>query len=78
MEKIPSPCISICQIDTVSQTCKGCFRTRQEIARWPAMDGAEQHQLLAELKQRRANQTGIVRRKTARQPSATQKARVQG
>ncbi|MGB1473057.1 MAG: DUF1289 domain-containing protein [Candidatus Puniceispirillaceae bacterium] len=70
MEKIPSPCISICQIDSVRQTCKGCFRTRQEIARWPAMDGVEQHQLLAELKQRRADQTGIVRRQTARQHSA--------
>ena len=57
--KLPSPCISICQIDLVSQNCMGCYRTRQEIARWPAMTADEQHVLLQQLKQRRAEKTGV-------------------
>ncbi len=57
--KLPSPCISICQIDPVSQNCMGCYRTRQEIARWPALTADEQQLLLQQLKQRRAEKTGI-------------------
>jgi len=66
-EKIPSPCISICQIEPDTEFCMGCYRTRREIARWPAMDGTEQRQLLSELKERRLQRTGIKRRPTARQ-----------
>ena len=66
MEKIPSPCISICQMDPVKEVCIGCYRTRKEIAQWPTMNGEAQHQLLGELKQRRAEQTGISARSNAR------------
>lgn len=64
--KLPSPCISICQIDPVSQNCIGCYRTRQEIARWPAMTADEQHELLQNLKQRRADKTGLQPRQSKR------------
>ncbi len=64
--KLPSPCISICQIDPVSQNCMGCYRTRQEIARWPAMTADEQHELLQNLKQRRADKTGLQPRQSKR------------
>lgn len=64
--KLPSPCISICQIDPVSQNCMGCYRTRQEIARWPAMTTDEQQLLLQQLKQRRAEKTGIQARSSKR------------
>lgn len=64
--KLPSPCISICQIDPVSQNCMGCYRTRQEIARWPAMTADEQQLLLQQLKQRRAEKTGIQARPSKR------------
>ena len=67
MEKILSPCISICQMDPVKEVCKGCYRTRKEIAQWPSMDGAAQRQLLEALKQRRAEQTGIAPKQNARQ-----------
>jgi predicted Fe-S protein YdhL (DUF1289 family) len=67
MEKIPSPCISICQMDPVKEVCKGCYRTRKEIAQWPSMDGAAQRQLLEALKQRRAELTGIAPKQNARQ-----------
>ena len=65
-EKLVSPCISICQIDPVSGNCSGCYRTRNEIARWRAMDYDEQAALLRELSQRRQALTGITRRKNRR------------
>ena len=65
--KLPSPCISICQIDPVSQNCLGCYRTRQEIARWPAMTADEQRVLLDQLKQRRTEKTGVQPRSNRRQ-----------
>ncbi len=71
MEKIPSPCISICQMDPVKEVCIGCYRTRKEIAQWPTMNGEAQHQLLGELKQRRAEQTGISARSNARTNTGT-------
>ena len=71
MEKIPSPCISICQMDPVKEVCIGCYRTRKEIAQWPTMNGEAQHQLLGELKQRRAEQTGISARSNARSNTGT-------
>jgi predicted Fe-S protein YdhL (DUF1289 family) len=54
-------------MDPVKEVCKGCYRTRKEIAQWPSMDGAAQRQLLEALKQRRAEQTGIAPKQNARQ-----------
>jgi prolyl-tRNA editing enzyme YbaK/EbsC (Cys-tRNA(Pro) deacylase)/predicted Fe-S protein YdhL (DUF1289 family) len=31
---VPSPCISVCQINAVTGSCEGCFRTLDEIAGW--------------------------------------------
>jgi prolyl-tRNA editing enzyme YbaK/EbsC (Cys-tRNA(Pro) deacylase)/predicted Fe-S protein YdhL (DUF1289 family) len=31
---VPSPCISICRMNAMTQLCEGCFRTRDEIAAW--------------------------------------------
>jgi predicted Fe-S protein YdhL (DUF1289 family) len=31
---VPSPCISVCRIDPVTQLCEGCCRTLDEIADW--------------------------------------------
>ncbi|MDO8387252.1 MAG: YbaK/EbsC family protein [Polaromonas sp.] len=33
-ENIPSPCISVCRMSTLTGWCEGCFRTRDEIAGW--------------------------------------------
>ncbi|MGC6516588.1 MAG: DUF1289 domain-containing protein [Candidatus Puniceispirillaceae bacterium] len=65
-EKLASPCISICQINPVSGNCSGCYRTRTEIANWRIMSAEEQKALLDELGVRRANATGVTRRKTRR------------
>ena len=63
---LPSPCISICQIDPETGNCLGCYRSRQEIARWPAMSTIEQAELLETLKQRRIEKTGLHIRQTRR------------
>ncbi len=36
-EEVPSPCVSICRMDPVSELCAGCFRTLDEIALWGRM-----------------------------------------
>ena len=37
---VPSPCISVCRMDPVTQYCEGCFRTLDEIAAWGRMEDA--------------------------------------
>ncbi len=32
--EVPSPCISVCQINAATGCCEGCFRTLDEIAGW--------------------------------------------
>lgn len=63
---MPSPCISICQMDPQADFCLGCYRTRHEIASWSSMKAEEQLALLAILNERRAAKTGIRRRPTRR------------
>ena len=63
---LPSPCISVCQLDPVSGQCIGCFRTGAEIAAWRSMYPDDQRALLDELRNRRAAMTGLVRRPTRR------------
>ena len=64
---LPSPCISVCQIDPNTGNCLGCYRSRQEITRWPAMSADEQADLLQTLKQRRVEKKSIPRRQNRRQ-----------
>ncbi len=33
---VPSPCVSICQMDAATGLCAGCLRTLDEIAAWGA------------------------------------------
>ena len=63
---LPSPCISVCQLDSASGVCVGCYRTRSEIAAWRSMDSEAQRALLDTLRDRRATATGITRRPTRR------------
>ena len=66
MIALPSPCISICQLDPVSGQCLGCYRTGAEIAAWRSMSVEAQRELLKALRQRRAEATGVKRRPTRR------------
>ena len=64
--KLPSPCVSVCQINPSDGVCLGCYRTRGEIASWPSMDEADQQKLLDILSERRAVVTGVKRRRPRR------------
>ena len=65
--KLPSPCISVCQMDPIDGVCLGCYRTRGEIASWRSMDEPDQLKLLDILRERRAAATGAKRRRPRRQ-----------
>ena len=65
--KLPSPCISVCQMDPSDGVCLGCYRTRSEIASWRSMAEADQLKLLDVLRERCAAATGAKRRRPRRQ-----------
>ena len=50
---IASPCLGVCMIDTSDDLCRGCFRSRGEIARWSGLSRTEKYALLEQLKDRR-------------------------
>ena len=64
--KLPSPCISVCQMDDLDGVCVGCYRTRAEIATWGSMSQDDQILLLDILRDRRARATGVTRRASRR------------
>ncbi len=64
--RIVSPCISICELDDVSGYCRGCLRTRDEIAIWGRADDATRLEILEKLHERRAANGGRKRRQTKR------------
>ena len=51
---VPSPCINICQMDTASGLCRGCFRTLDEIAAWAGASDDQRLTVLAAVARRRA------------------------
>jgi predicted Fe-S protein YdhL (DUF1289 family) len=64
--KVPSPCISVCQMDDLDELCVGCYRTRAEIAAWGSLDPGDQILLLDILCYRRAKATGVLKRASRR------------
>ena len=48
----PSPCVSVCLMDSVSHFCDGCFRTMDEIATWSGMDEGARRAVWHRLAQR--------------------------
>lgn len=32
--RIASPCVGVCEIDTLTMLCRGCYRTIDEISAW--------------------------------------------
>jgi hypothetical protein len=48
----PSPCIGICELDPRTDTCRGCRRTRAEIAAWSTATPAEQRAIIRRVEQR--------------------------
>ena len=50
VEKIKSPCVSICALD-MDDVCVGCHRTGEEITRWWEMDNTERLATLEKAKE---------------------------
>ncbi len=48
-EVIPSPCNSVCAIDSMTGFCKGCFRSMNEIVAWGQMDNSSKRDVWAAL-----------------------------
>lgn len=48
-----SPCIGVCQMDPVSELCRGCWRTIDEIASWSALDRDGRLAVIRRLRERR-------------------------
>lgn len=54
VQAIESPCVLVCSIDSDTGWCLGCGRTRDEIARWTAIDSDARRAVMAVLPQRMA------------------------
>jgi predicted Fe-S protein YdhL (DUF1289 family) len=57
---VPSPCISLCRMSSVTQLCLGCFRTLDEIALWGRMDDGSKLEVWRSVQERVA-QSPITR-----------------
>ncbi len=62
-QPLASPCISVCEINENTGFCKGCFRTRKEIAIWRDLNVKDQYELLAQLRLRQGRKKRQNRRK---------------
>lgn len=49
---IPSPCISVCQLDDATGHCIGCHRSIDEIRDWPILSAEEKRKVLSEIEKR--------------------------
>ena len=50
--QIQSPCKLICELDLEKGLCKGCGRSREEIARWTRYSDAQRAFIMTELEGR--------------------------
>ena len=50
---VPSPCNGVCLIDPGVGLCRGCYRTREEIAAWGRLDDDARRVLRVQLDARR-------------------------
>ncbi len=53
-QTVPSPCVSVCQMDDATGLCQGCFRTLQEIGQWGNADDAFKRVIWANIETRLA------------------------
>jgi len=51
--RIASPCISVCRLDPFADFCTGCFRTLDEIGKWPDYSDEERRMIMDSLRERR-------------------------
>ena len=53
-DSVPSPCVSVCRMDTGSGLCQGCFRTIDEIRDWGRSDDAAKRRMWVDIRMRLA------------------------
>jgi predicted Fe-S protein YdhL (DUF1289 family) len=51
---VASPCVNVCQMDSLSGLCRGCFRTLDEICAWSRAVDDVKLDILAAVDRRRA------------------------
>ena len=66
MRNLPSPCISICKLNKISGFCDGCFRTKDEIAKWPSMTDSERWSVVEKLRERQGFKRKVNRRRKSK------------
>lgn len=64
-QPVPSPCISVCRMDTATGWCEGCLRTLDEIGAWSLLDEDEKRGVWQLLSQRRVAWRRIVLERAA-------------
>ena len=55
---VPSPCISVCQMEEASGLCLGCRRTIDEIRDWIILTPEEKRSVLARIEERKRRLAG--------------------
>ena len=55
---VPSPCMSVCQMDEVLGLCQGCLRTLNEIGAWGNADVVFKRQVWGDIEARIAQHLG--------------------
>jgi uncharacterized protein len=64
-DEVPSPCISVCRMDPVSELCEGCFRSLDEIALWGRMDEEGKREIWKSIAERVVLRQALDERKRA-------------
>jgi len=52
---VPSPCISLCEMDAHSGLCRGCLRTIDEIIAWGSASDEVKRAVWGEIRRREAD-----------------------
>lgn len=53
LERVQTPCVGLCALDRTTGQCRGCHRTRDEIAVWGGADDALRLEILKRLPPRK-------------------------
>ena len=49
---VPSPCISLCEMDKATGLCRGCLRTIDEIVAWGSAGDEDKRAIWREIRRR--------------------------
>jgi len=55
MAHVDSPCTGVCELDLETDWCKGCFRTRDEVATWSLASDDQKKSILINASARRSH-----------------------